>query len=71
MRLLPHRLSERLATRVWSWLEAYGAIGPTTPRGRRFGAFGDRSVILFPQTTVFGERYIRIGSDTMIGSHVA
>jgi len=56
---------------VWSWLEAYGAIGPTTPRGRRFGAFGDRSVILFPQTTVFGERYIRIGSDTMIGSHVA
>jgi acetyltransferase-like isoleucine patch superfamily enzyme len=26
---------------------------------------------MFPQTTIFGERYIRIGSDTMIGSHVA
>lgn len=28
-------------------------------------------MILFPQTTIFGEKYIRIGSDTMIGSHVA
>ena len=49
----------------------YGAIGPETERGRRFGAFGERSIIMFPQTTIFGERYIRIGSDTMIGANVA
>ena len=56
---------------MWNWLSLYGAIGPDTSRGRRFGAFGNRSIIMFPQTTIFGERYIRIGSDTMIGSHVA
>jgi acetyltransferase-like isoleucine patch superfamily enzyme len=56
---------------MWKWLSLYGAIGPDTSRGRRFGAFGSRSIIMFPQTTIFGERYIRIGSDTMIGSHVA
>ena len=71
VRFLPHWLSERLAPRVWAWLEAHGAIGASTPKGMRFGAFGERSVILFPQTTIFGEKYIRIGSDTMIGSHVA
>ena len=26
---------------------------------------------MFPQTTIFGERYIRVGSDTMIGANVA
>ncbi|NDC26465.1 MAG: hypothetical protein EBZ54_01470 [Actinobacteria bacterium] len=26
---------------------------------------------MFPQTTIFGEKYIRIGTDTMIGSNVA
>jgi acetyltransferase-like isoleucine patch superfamily enzyme len=56
---------------MWNWLSLYGAIGPDTSRGRRFGAFGNRSIIMFPQTTIFGERYIRIGSDTMIGPHVA
>jgi len=28
-------------------------------------------VVCFPQTTIFNERYIRIGNDTMIGPHVA
>ena len=38
-----------------------GAIGPDTRRGRRFGAFGERSVICFPPTALVNERYIRIG----------
>ena len=66
-----HRVAERTARRVWEWLSLYGAIGPDTERGRRFGAFGERSIIMFPQTTIFGERYIRVGSDTMIGANVA
>jgi acetyltransferase-like isoleucine patch superfamily enzyme len=52
-------------------MTTYGAIGPDTQRGRKFGSFGERSIIMFPQTTIFGERYIQIGTDTMIGSHVA
>lgn len=52
-------------------LDAWAAIGPDDPRGRRFGAFGERSIIMWPVTTVFNERYIRIGAHTMIGQHVA
>jgi len=48
-----------------------GAIGPDTRRGRKFGAFGERSVICFPPTTLVNERYIRIGANTMIGPHVS
>jgi acetyltransferase-like isoleucine patch superfamily enzyme len=76
-----HRLSTRLrgaATRAmgdlvqWTWercVEA-AAIGPATRRGQRFGSFGERSVICFPHNTIMNERYIRIGSGTMIGPGV-
>ena len=49
----------------------WAAIGPDTVRGRRFGAFGAGSAICFPTTTIMNERYIRIGSGTMIGPNVA
>jgi acetyltransferase-like isoleucine patch superfamily enzyme len=49
----------------------WAAIGPDTVRGRRFGAFGEGSVICFPPTTIMNERYIRIGAGTMIGPDVA
>jgi len=49
------------------WL---GAIGPDTKRGRRFGAFGERSVICFPPATILNERFIHIGEHTMIGPHI-
>ena len=39
--------------------------------GRRFGAFGRGSIIMWPPVTIFNERYIRIGEGTMIGPHVA
>jgi acetyltransferase-like isoleucine patch superfamily enzyme len=64
-------LVHHLAHRIWRSFEVHGAIGPDTPSGRRFGKFGERSVICFPPTTLFNERYIHIGKDTMIGSHVA
>jgi acetyltransferase-like isoleucine patch superfamily enzyme len=47
-----------------------GAIGPHSRRGRRFGAFGDGSVICFPPAAIVNERYIHIGGRTMIGPHV-
>jgi acetyltransferase-like isoleucine patch superfamily enzyme len=49
----------------------WAAIGPDTKRGKRFGAFGRRSVICFPPNTIMNEQYIRIGSETMIGPHVS
>lgn len=55
----------------WKSLSTLAAIGPDSRRAKRFGAFGDHSIICFPPTTIFNEQYIHIGSNTMIGEHVA
>ena len=52
-------------------LQRWAAIGPSTKRGKKFNSFGDRSIIMWPPTTIFNEQYISIGSHTMIGQHVA
>jgi acetyltransferase-like isoleucine patch superfamily enzyme len=49
----------------------WAAIGPNTKRGRRFGGFGERSVICFPPNTIMNEGFIQIGSGTMIGPYVS
>ena len=66
-----HPILERGTSFVWDLMGLYGAIGPETMKGKRFGKFGKGSIICFPQTTIFNEQYIHIGMDTMIGSHVA
>jgi acetyltransferase-like isoleucine patch superfamily enzyme len=57
----------------WAWDQAVelGAIGPQSKKGKRFGHFGDRSVICFPPATIFNEHSISIGTGTMIGPHVS
>lgn len=55
---------------VWGLATELGAIGPDTRRGKRFGRMGADSVICFPPTTLFNERYIHIGSKTLFGPHV-
>jgi acetyltransferase-like isoleucine patch superfamily enzyme len=67
VRLLRHRLAH------WAWDAAQrsGIITAGTPAGRRFAAFGPGSVAAFPPGTVFGERWIAIGSDTLIGALVS
>ncbi len=55
----------------WEAVVELGAIGPRSRRGRRFGHFGDGSVICFPATTIFNEHFIHIGSGTMIGPYVS
>lgn len=64
-------LLQRFVHALWRACETYGAIGPASAKGRRFGMFGEGSVICFPQTTIFNEHYIRIGNNTMIGPQVA
>lgn len=60
-----------LIARAHEGATRWAAIGPDTRRGRRFGAFGEGSVICFPADTIMNERYIRIGAGTMIGPGVA
>ena len=49
------------------WARRVGAIGPDSRRGRRFGAFGEGSMIAFPPAAIMNERYIRLGAGTLIG----
>lgn len=52
---------------TWETAGAWAAIGPSTRRGKRFGSFGDGSVMCFPPNAIMNERYIHIGSGTVIG----
>ena len=62
-----HDVAGEVVRWAWSTVSRWGAIGPHSRTGRRFGAFGEGSIICFPPNTIFNERYIRIGSGTMIG----
>ncbi len=69
-----HGLVKRAAGEAvrWGWDAAIevAAIGPNTKIGRRFGGFGDGSVICFPPNTIFNEQFIHIGRGTMIGPQI-
>jgi acetyltransferase-like isoleucine patch superfamily enzyme len=65
-----HRWAGEVVRRGWEWVRRVGAIGPDDAAGARFGRFGAGSIICFPVNTLYNERYIRIGSGTMIGPGV-
>jgi acetyltransferase-like isoleucine patch superfamily enzyme len=56
----------------WGWEAAQraGTMTPSTPPARRFAAFGAGSKAAFPPGIVFGERWIAIGAQTLIGEFV-
>lgn len=56
--------------RAWELAVELGAIGPDTRRGKRFGAMGENSVIVFPPNTLFNEQYVHIGSGTLLGPQI-
>lgn len=56
--------------RSWRWASRIGTLGPHTSVGRRFGAMGDGSALAFPPGPTFGERWVRIGSGTLLGPGV-
>ena len=64
-------MAARTIQRAWEWVAAVGMIGPDDPHGRRFRHMGARSGIAFPPGAVFGERWIEIGADTLIGPNVS
>jgi acetyltransferase-like isoleucine patch superfamily enzyme len=53
----------------YRWYARQAAIGPRSRRARRFGAFGEGSGILFPTVALYGERYIRIGANVVVGPY--
>ena len=57
----------------WGWEAAQraGAVTADTPAGQRFAAFGRGSMAAFPPGSVFGERWITVGEDTLIGALVS
>jgi len=55
---------------AWRALQQAGAITAESPAGRKFAAFGPRSMMAFPTGAVFGERWIEVGDETMIAEQV-
>jgi len=55
----------------WQRWRLKASIGSGSKRARATGMFGPGSLVLDPITTIFNEKYIHIGSETMIGEHVA
>jgi acetyltransferase-like isoleucine patch superfamily enzyme len=55
----------------WKWLARHGATGPGDSLAARFGSFGEGSCLAFPPGAIFGEQWITIGEDTLVGPHVS
>jgi carbonic anhydrase/acetyltransferase-like protein (isoleucine patch superfamily) len=65
------RLRWQVVHRGWEAAQRAGMVTADTPAGRRFAAFGPGSMAAFPPGSVFGERWIAIGADTLIGALVS
>ena len=53
----------------WGWIARHGATGPGDVLASKFGAFGRGTCLAFPPGAVFGEQWIHIGSDTLVGPY--
>jgi acetyltransferase-like isoleucine patch superfamily enzyme len=70
VRTIAKRAAGEVVQSTWAAAIELGAIGPHSRRARRFGRFGDGSVICFPPNALFNERYISIGEGTMFGPEI-
>ena len=71
LRQFPRRMAWRTVHRLWRAAQRAGAITADTPAGRAFAAFGAGSIIGFPTGALYGERWIEVGTWTMIGAQVS
>jgi carbonic anhydrase/acetyltransferase-like protein (isoleucine patch superfamily) len=65
------RLMCRAVHGGWEAVQRAGVVTADTLPGRRFAVFGPGSMAAFPPGSVFGERWIAIGADTLIGAFVS
>ncbi len=70
VRTIAKRAAGEVVQSTWAAAIELGAIGPHSRRARRFGRFGDGSVICFPPNALFNEQYISIGEGTMFGPQI-
>ena len=63
-------LSQRAVHWAWQAAQRAGAVTADSPAGRGFAAFGRGSILAFPPGAIFGERWIEVGADTVVGKHV-
>jgi Hexapeptide repeat of succinyl-transferase len=70
VRTFAKRAAGEVVQAGWEATIELGAIGPHSRRARRFGRFGDGSVICFPPNALFNEQYISIGDNTMFGPQI-
>jgi len=70
VRTIAKRAAGEVVQFTWAAAIELGAIGPHSRRARRFGRFGDGSVICFPPNALFNEQYISIGDGTMFGPEI-
>ena len=70
VRTVAKRAAGEVVQAGWAATIELGAIGPHSRRARRFGRFGDGSVICFPPNALFNEQYISIGEGTMFGPQI-
>jgi serine acetyltransferase len=70
---LRHRrvMAWRVVHRLWRAAQQAGIITADTPAGQAFGRFGPGSLIGFPAGALFGQKWIDIGTGTMIGPYVS
>jgi len=59
-----------LVHEAWRAVQQAAMITSDSRAGRKFAAFGPRSLIAFPTGSVYGEGWIEIGDETMIGAQV-
>jgi acetyltransferase-like isoleucine patch superfamily enzyme len=54
---------------AWDHLARRALIGPRSARARQFFRFGEGSAICFPVAALYGEEYIDLGADCIIGPY--
>lgn len=59
-----------LLVRCWSWAGRAGVAGADSQLAQRFQHVGHGTAFAFPPGPAMGERWIRIGADTLIGPGV-
>jgi acetyltransferase-like isoleucine patch superfamily enzyme len=70
-RHLARTAAGEVVQRAWDLVVDVGAIGPRSPRARRFGSFGEGTIVCFPLDALVNEHAIHLGAHTMIAPHVA
>ena len=68
---LARNLAAGVIQRTWGWVSRLASVSPDDAHGRRFRSMGRGSCIAFPPGAVYGERWVTIGSQTLIGPHVS